>query len=217
MRLPEGVSSTDFASAVAEFERAVGKSWVFTSDADVDLYRDAFSPFLHEPEELVASAAVAPASTEEVQSIVRTANRYKIPLYPISTGKNLGYGGSAPAFSGSVVVDLKRMNRIIEVNEANACALVEPGVSYFDLYRQFKKALAPSGMDRLSRPGLGQPGRKRPGSWWRLYPPVFPQSLRLPLRHGSGAAQRRIDPHRHRGHSQRQDLAAIQVGLRAVD
>ena len=87
MRLPAGVSSTDFASAVAEFDSAVGKAWVFTSDADVDLYRDAFSPFLHEPEELVASAAVAPASTEEVQQIVRIANRYKIPLYPISTAR----------------------------------------------------------------------------------------------------------------------------------
>jgi FAD/FMN-containing dehydrogenase len=97
MRLPPGVSSSDFARAVAEFEQAVGKQWVFTRDEDVDLYRDAFSPFLHEPEELVASAAVAPASTEEVQQIVRIANRRKVPLYPISTGKNLGYGGSAPA------------------------------------------------------------------------------------------------------------------------
>ena len=139
MKLPAGVSSSDFARVVAEFEHAVGKQWVFTSDEDVDLYRDAFSPFLHEPEELVASAAVAPASTEEVQQIVRIANRHQVPLYPISTGKNLGYGGSAPAYSGSVVVDLKRMNRVIEVNEANAFALVEPGVSYFDLYRHIQE------------------------------------------------------------------------------
>src|ERR1700689_5281304 len=139
MRLPVGVSSTDFATVIAEFEQAIGRDWVFTSNEDVDLYRDAFSPFLHEPEELVASAAVAPAATEEVQQIVRIANRYKIPLYPISTGKNLGYGGSAPAYSGSVVVDLKRMNRVIEVNEANAFALVEPGVSYFDLYHHIQE------------------------------------------------------------------------------
>ena len=70
---------------------------------------------------------------------MRIANRYHVPLYPISTGKNLGYGGSAPAYSGSVVVDLKRMNRVIEVNEANAFALVEPGVSYFDLYRHIQE------------------------------------------------------------------------------
>src|SRR5260221_2811393 len=137
MRLPPGVSAGDFACA--EVEQAVGKPVVFTSDEDLDLYRDAYSPFLHEAEERIASAAVAPSKAEEVQQIVRTANRYRVPLYAISTGKNLGYGGSAPAYSGCVVVDLKRMNRIIEVNETNAFALVEPGVSYFDLYRYIQE------------------------------------------------------------------------------
>jgi (+)-pinoresinol hydroxylase len=139
MTVPPGVDPTDFASALREFERVVGKEWVFTSVEDLDLYRDAYSPFLHEAEERVASAALAPSSTEEVQQIVRIANRYRVPLYPISTGKNLGYGGSAPALSGCVVLDLKRMNRILEVSEAGAYALVEPGVSYFDLYRYIQE------------------------------------------------------------------------------
>ena len=46
---------------------------------------------------------MAPDSAEQVQEIVRIANEFRIPLYPISTGRNLGYGGSAPALSGSVV------------------------------------------------------------------------------------------------------------------
>src|SRR6202142_3113617 len=121
MRVPTGVNERDFASPLDEVEQTVGKQWVFTSDEDLDLYRDAYSHFLHGPEERIASAAVAPSGTDEVQQIVRTANRYRVPLYAISTGKNLGYGGSAPAYSGCVVVDLKRMNRIIEVNEENAC------------------------------------------------------------------------------------------------
>ena len=37
--------------------------------------------------------------------------------------------------SGSVVVDLKRMNKIIEIDDVRGYAIVEPGVSYFDLYR----------------------------------------------------------------------------------
>jgi 4-cresol dehydrogenase (hydroxylating) len=101
MYLPPGVSPTDFAAAVSHFETVVGKEWVFTKDEDVDLYKDSFSPFLGEPEERVASAAVAPDSVEQVQQIVRIANQYKIPLYAISTGRNLGYGGSAPVYSGS--------------------------------------------------------------------------------------------------------------------
>src|SRR5262249_35210781 len=139
MSIPPGVSAADFTTALQEFAAAVGKDWVFTSDADVALYRDAFSPFRGEPEERMASAAVAPESVEQVQQVVRTANRYKIPIYPVSTGRNLGYGGSAPAYSGSVVVDLKRMNRILDVNEENGYALVEPGVSYFDLYRHIQE------------------------------------------------------------------------------
>jgi len=139
MRIPPGTSAADFSAALAQFEKAVGKEWVFTKDEDVDLYRDSYSPFWHEEEERVASAAVAPASVEEVQAAVRIANRYKIPLWTISTGRNLAYGGSAPAMSGSVILDLKRMNKIIEVNDKNHYALVEPGVSYFDLYRYIQE------------------------------------------------------------------------------
>ena len=135
MRLPPGVSSADFADAIKQFQDAVGKEWVFTSDEDVDLYRDSYSPFWHEDEEPIPSAAVAPDGVEQVQAVVKIANKYKIPLWTISTGKNLGYGGSAPLLGGSVVLDLKRMDRILEVNDKNHYALVEPGVSYFDLYR----------------------------------------------------------------------------------
>jgi 4-cresol dehydrogenase (hydroxylating) len=76
---------------------------------------------------------------EQVQQIVRIANEHKVPLYPISTGKNLGYGGSAPILTGSVVVDLKRMNRILAVDEGRCTAVVEPGVSYFDLHRYIQE------------------------------------------------------------------------------
>lgn len=139
MRTPPGISPTVFATALKEFAAVVGQDWVFTSDEDLDLYRDSYSPFRGTPEELIASGAVAPSSVEEVQAVVRIANTYKIPIYTISTGKNLGYGGSAPAYSGSVVLDLKRMNRIIEVNDKNHFAIVEPGVSYFDLYNYIQE------------------------------------------------------------------------------
>jgi len=156
VQLPPGVSSKDFSDAIKQFEEAVGKEWVFTSDEDVALYRDAYSPFMGEPEERVASAAVAPDNVDQVQRVVRIANTYKIPIYPVSTGKNLGYGGSAPVLSGSVVLDLKRMNRILEVDEKNAYALVEPGVSYFDLYRYIQEKGLKLWLD-VPDPGWGSP------------------------------------------------------------
>jgi len=72
-----------------------------------------------------------PASTTDVQAIVRAANRNKVPLWPISTGQNIGLGSRAPVAPGQVVVDLgRRMNRIIEVNDELGYAVVEPGVSF---------------------------------------------------------------------------------------
>jgi FAD/FMN-containing dehydrogenase len=137
--LPAGISQQEFDKAMGEFREIVGSEWTFTSEEDVLLYRDAYSPLWGEPEELLPSAAVAPSTSEEVQALLRIANSYRIPMYPISTGKNLGYGGSAPTYSGSVVLDLKRMNRILEVNEKQAHCLVEPGVSYFDIYNHLQE------------------------------------------------------------------------------
>lgn len=139
MRTPPGISESIFAKAVQEFSAVVGAQWVFTSEEDLDLYRDAYSPLRGTQEDRYASGAVAPSSAEEVQAIVRIANSYNIPLYAISTGRNLGYGGAAPCYSGSVVVDLKRMNRIIEVNDSNHYCIVEPGVSYFDLFNYIEE------------------------------------------------------------------------------
>lgn len=137
--LPPNVGQEDFAAALTAFRDAVGADWVFTSAEDVALYRDAYSPLWDQTNERVVSAAVAPASVEEVQAVMRTAHRHGIPIYPISTGKNLGYGGSAPNLSGSVVLDLKRMNRIVEVNDKRHFAIVEPGVSYFELYEYIQQ------------------------------------------------------------------------------
>jgi 4-cresol dehydrogenase (hydroxylating) len=137
--VPPGVSDADFAEAVRQWTDAIGAQWVFTAPEDVALYRDGYSPFWDEDVERLASAALAPDTVEQVQAIMRVANQHRIPIYPISTGRNLGYGGSAPVLSGSVVLDLKRMNRVLEVDERNASALVEPGVSYFDLYNYIEE------------------------------------------------------------------------------
>ncbi len=131
MRVPAGVSAADFAEALKAFEGVVGKDWVFSSEEDLEPYRDAYSIVWDEPEERLASAAVAPFTAEEVQAVVRIANERRIPIYPISTGKNLGYGGAAPVMTGSVVLDLKRMNRILEIDERNAYVAGRAGRQLF--------------------------------------------------------------------------------------
>ncbi|WP_233808802.1 FAD-binding oxidoreductase [Paraburkholderia sp. HP33-1] len=152
--IPPGTTAEKFDKALKRFREAVGSEWVLTSAEDLETYRDSYSPLWDDPQERRAAAAVAPATVEEVQKIVRIANELRVALYPISTGKNLGYGGSAPNLSGSVVVDLKRMNRILEVDATRCSALVEPGVSYFDLYHHIQEHKLPLWID-CPEPGWG--------------------------------------------------------------
>ncbi|MFO7275555.1 MAG: FAD-binding oxidoreductase [Pseudomonadota bacterium] len=135
--LPPGVTAEQMAEALERFRRIAGPEWVFTGEK-VASYRDPYT-ITNDESRYRAHAAVAPDSTEEVQAIVKVANEFRVPLWVVSRGKNFAYGGAAPVLSGSVVLDLSRMNRILEVNEKFAYALVEPGVSYFDLYRYIEE------------------------------------------------------------------------------
>jgi 4-cresol dehydrogenase (hydroxylating) len=145
--IPPGMDEMSFKAALRKFSDIVGKEWVFIDDESLVTYRDDYSPYWDQPEDRKTSAAVAPGSVEEVQAVVAIANEFKVPIFPFSTGKNLGYGGAAANLSGSVIVDLKRMNRIIEVDPIKGHALVEPGVSYFDLYNYIEENNLPVWID----------------------------------------------------------------------
>jgi glycolate oxidase len=74
---------------------------------------------------------VMPADVEQVAEIVRLANREKIPVVPLVSGMN--FGGLAIPRKGGIVVDLRRMNKVIEVHEDDMYALVEGGITWGDL------------------------------------------------------------------------------------
>lgn len=151
--LPPGITREHFAALVADLQKVVGKEYVFTDTVwDIPSYIDAYQttpPEVHQP-----SAAVVPANAGELQRILEVARHYKAPLWTISTGKNFAYGGPAPRKAGYIVLDLKRMNRILEVNEKHGYAVVEPGVSYFDLYRHLQKIGSKLWID-CAAPGWG--------------------------------------------------------------
>ncbi|NHJ14881.1 MAG: FAD-binding oxidoreductase [Candidatus Thorarchaeota archaeon] len=72
---------------------------------------------------------VMPRTVDEIREIVLAANETKTPLVPFVTGQNVG-GLTIPQVSGAVIVDLKSMNRILEVDEDAMYVLVEPGVTF---------------------------------------------------------------------------------------
>ena len=124
------------AEAIEAFAGVVGPDAVLTEDEQLREFRD---PFAYEGwDDYTASAVVMPTEVEQVQEIVRIANRFKVPLWTHSTGRNNGYGGPAPRVKGSVILSLRNMNRVLEIDEECAYAVVEPGVRWFDLYEAIR-------------------------------------------------------------------------------
>ena len=83
------------------------------------------------------SAAVWPESTEQVSKIVRFANEHKIPVVPRGAGTSLS-GGAVP-IQGGIILDLSRMNKILEISIENRYARVQAGVICDDLNRALAK------------------------------------------------------------------------------
>jgi 4-cresol dehydrogenase (hydroxylating) len=101
--LPPGFDAAKLTQAQRAFEAALGAGKVFFERSTAPAI--ATSSRSQEGAHLPAGA-IGPTTVEEVQAALRIANQYRLPVWPISRGKNLGYGGSAPLLSGSVVMDL---------------------------------------------------------------------------------------------------------------
>lgn len=83
-------------------------------------------------------AFLYPESVEEIRSIVQVANKYGVPIHPVSTGRNWGLGSKIPVQDGTSIVFLDRINKIIEVNEKFQYVVIEPGVTQGQLSTYLK-------------------------------------------------------------------------------
>ncbi|KUR71533.1 4-cresol dehydrogenase [Novosphingobium fuchskuhlense] len=121
----------DFKGAVAAMRKVVGDEWVFADPDAVAPWKKSYTPDPYGKH--IPVGAVCPETAEQVQAIVKIANQFRQPIWPVSTGKNMGYGQTTTAMPGQMILDLKRMNRIISVDPELCTALVEPGVTYRQL------------------------------------------------------------------------------------
>ncbi len=78
-----------------------------------------------------ADAVVFPRTAEEISAILELANENR--FYVTARGGGVGYTGGAVPVKGGIVLATKRMNRIIEINKADLIAIVEPGVTNYQL------------------------------------------------------------------------------------
>jgi len=116
--------------ALESWASVLGDQHVDASEQARALYGRSTSPW-----EQLPLGVLRPSTTAEVQAVVRIAGKYGISLYPISGGKNWGMGDACPTSDGQVVLDLRRLNSIREVNEELGYAVVEAGVTQGQLYQ----------------------------------------------------------------------------------
>jgi glycolate oxidase len=126
---------------IQELRQVVGEVNVLDSEVHLQLYQ--YDAYL---EERRPDAVVFVHSTEEVSRVVKVCNAHGVPFVPRGGGTNLS-GGTIP-IKGGVVLEMIRMNRLLEVDRRSLRARVQPGMFNLEL----GNALAPLGYQYLPDP-----------------------------------------------------------------
>ncbi|KAK4155414.1 FAD binding domain-containing protein [Chaetomidium leptoderma] len=137
--LPPGLDLDTWKVILSKFLEILGEKGVIVGDEHKLNYLDIFSLAENEHEIRGSPCALRPTTVEHIQAILKVANEYKIPVWTVSRGKNLGYGTNAGRVRGSVIIDLQNMDKVIEVNDKYSYYTVEPGVSFFKLYETIRE------------------------------------------------------------------------------
>jgi glycolate oxidase len=116
-------SSMSDRTILSDLEEIVGKD--FASNKKEDLFIYSMDPGASLPREV--DYVVMPKSVEEVHRIVELANKEAIPIIPMGGGLTLS--ALVIPVKGGIVMDMKRMDKIIEINESSKYALIESGVT----------------------------------------------------------------------------------------
>lgn len=121
-------------AAIDELRAALGAEHVCTDAEELDRYSRCTIPWQSQ-----CAAVIFPGNAQEVSSALKIANVHGLKVWPFSGGRNWGYGTTLAPTDGAVVMLLHRMNRILEVNEELAYAVIEPGVTYEALNAYLKR------------------------------------------------------------------------------
>jgi 4-cresol dehydrogenase (hydroxylating) flavoprotein subunit len=113
------------SQALEEWRETLGRDRVITEGDRVDLANRATFAAAQR-----SRAILEPRDRDEVIKCVRIAGRFRVPLYPVSTGRNWGYGSAVPVQDGCVLLLLHRLDGIVDYREDLAYVRIEPGVTF---------------------------------------------------------------------------------------
>ena len=117
---------------VSNLRDIVGVEYVRSDQASLEIYGvDALGKG-HPPD-----VVVIPGNTEQIAAIARLCNAERVPL--VVRGAGTGFTGGAVPTCGGVLLSMERLNRILEIDELNLLATVQPNVINADLQREVEK------------------------------------------------------------------------------
>jgi glycolate oxidase len=135
-------------AALGELRSICGEAFVLTDrSARFNRARVSTAFPVHRWADFVPDVVVLPATAAEVSDIVRLANAWSLPVVPRAGGTGISDG--ARPLRGGILVDIKRMDQILEVDLANRTATVQPGVNM----RVLTDYLRPFGLIYPDQPG----------------------------------------------------------------
>jgi hypothetical protein len=120
----------------AALKSVVGDRWIHEERAAVETYSKlsieggSFVKKHEKDPHVIPACVVLPGSTEEVQSVVRICNRYRIPYVPFTNGQVFS---NPTTQAPTLIMHFSRMNRILRIDTQNLCATLEPYVDYAQL------------------------------------------------------------------------------------
>jgi glycolate oxidase len=139
---------------IERLAKIVGDANVLTLPHERFIRAASAAPFpLHRWEDHAPDVVVLPGSTEEVAEVLKLANELRIPVVPRAAGTGLA-DGAVPLRKG-IVVDIKRMKDILEIDEENMCVTVQTGINNNTLNLELNKR----------------------GYWWPFDPASYPCSV----------------------------------------
>ncbi|HRE41104.1 MAG TPA: FAD-linked oxidase C-terminal domain-containing protein [Ignavibacteria bacterium] len=106
----------------SQLKKIIGDEYVINDEYNIGIYSKDYTEDFRFPPEVI----VKPETAEQISEIIKLANKENIPVYPRGGGTGLS-GGALPVFGG-ICLSMERFNKILELDEVNFQAVVQPGV-----------------------------------------------------------------------------------------
>lgn len=134
------VTAEKLGEAKRELVEALGSEWVSDHPAVLTCYHRDFTNVTGKKPQIVA----LPSSTEEVRAVMRIVRKHRLPLVTMTTGFN--HAGLCIPKRGGVLIDLRRMEDVLEIDEESMTLTISPYVRIGAIYEECNKRFSTDGV-----------------------------------------------------------------------